>query len=192
MLNEIMVRNKHDFVLTCAIVCIILSLINANARCLEDDMDKYKDASIILETERMILRYQKAEDVEFLAALWSDERVAEFTGSAHTKEWLRDEFEKSAKNPHAEKYDLWVVQDKLGGELLGHCGFIDKEVEGQLEYDICYFFAPEHWGKGYATEMALALKEYAFGDLGLKRIIALINPGNVASAIVAKRISMIA
>ncbi|MBT3320461.1 MAG: GNAT family N-acetyltransferase [Clostridia bacterium] len=153
-------------------------------------MEKYKDASIILETERMILRYQKAGDVEFLASLWSDKRVAQFTGSAHTKEWLCEEFEKTAEDPLAEKYDLWVVQDKQSGELLGHCGFIDKEVEGQTEYDICYFFAPKHWGKGLASEMALALKEYAFGDLGLKRIIALINPENVASAIVAKRIGM--
>ena len=48
----------------------------------------------------------------------------------------------------------------------------------------------KYWGKGYATEMAQALKEYAFGQLGLTRIIALINPENVASAKVAQRIGM--
>ena len=153
-------------------------------------MSRKKGTNTILETERMILRYQQVSDVAFLAELWSDKKVEEFTGSEHKKEWLVAEFENTALDPRAEKYDLWVVADKQSGALLGHCGFIDKEVDGQIEYDISYFFAPKYWGKGYASEMAMALKEYAFGDLGLTRIVALINPENVASAKVAKRIGM--
>ena len=146
--------------------------------------------NVILETQRMILRLQQASDVDFLVKLWLDKEVGKYTGSAHEEDFLRAEFEKTAKNPRAEKYDLWIVQEKQTGELLGHCGYIDKEVEGKIEYDICYFISPEYWGKGYATEMAHALKEYAFGELGLTRIIALINPENVASAKVAQRIGM--
>lgn len=153
-------------------------------------MKKDISETVILETKRMILRYQQASDVDFLVGLWLDKDVAKYTGSTHEEDFLRAEFEKTAKDPKAEKYDLWVVQDKQTGKLLGHCGYIDKEVEGKIEYDISYFISPEYWGKGYATEMAQALKDYAFGELGLTRIIALINPENVASAKVAQRIGM--
>ena len=53
-----------------------------------------------------------------------------------------------------------------------------------------YVFAKTAWGNGYATEIASAIADYAFGELGLKRIISLIEPQNEASEIVARKIDM--
>lgn len=51
-------------------------------------------------------------------------------------------------------------------------------------------FAPSVWGKGYATEAASAVKNYAFEELGLERIVSLIDPRNAASERVAIKIGM--
>ena len=73
---------------------------------------------------------------------------------------------------------------------MGHCGLLDKEIEDAPEIEINYFFIPETWGQGYATEIALALKQYAERELGLSRLVALIAPENVGSAKVAEKIGM--
>jgi RimJ/RimL family protein N-acetyltransferase len=48
----------------------------------------------------------------------------------------------------------------------------------------------EHWGRGYATEAASAMRDHALGELGLRRVIALIQHGNAASKRVAARLGM--
>ncbi|MBA7556411.1 hypothetical protein ES705_49119 [subsurface metagenome] len=68
---------------------------------------------------------------------------------------------------------------------------LDKEVEGKTEIELTYIFASPAWGKGYATEIAQSLKQYAFKKLGIERLIALIKPENAASERVAVKIGMI-
>jgi RimJ/RimL family protein N-acetyltransferase len=46
------------------------------------------------------------------------------------------------------------------------------------------------WGRGYATEAARAVRDFAFGDLGMQRLIAIIDPSNIASIRVAEKIGM--
>lgn len=144
----------------------------------------------ILETERLTLRRQTMEDVPFLIDLWSDPEVTRHVGGPREREWLREAFEDTARNPFAEKYDLWVTVEKESGEPIGHCGFVDKEVEGRAEFDLCYFFAKFAWGRGYATEIGRALVYHAQHGLGLKRIIALIDPANNGSRRVAEKVGM--
>lgn len=144
----------------------------------------------ILETDRLLLRYQRYDDIETLVGIWSNPETTKYIGGPRKTDFLVDEFTKTADNPSAEKYDLWVVIEKESGRVIGHCGFIDKEVEGKTEIDITYIFSPEAWGYGYGVEIASALREYAFNSLGTKRLIALIHPENKASAKVARKIGM--
>jgi len=53
-----------------------------------------------------------------------------------------------------------------------------------------YVFAKDKWGQGYATEAGRAICDYAFDRLRFKRLIALIDPDNVASARVAEKAGM--
>ena len=48
----------------------------------------------------------------------------------------------------------------------------------------------EEWGKGYATEGAKAMLDYAFRELGKTEIVADIRPENLASRRVAERLGM--
>lgn len=56
--------------------------------------------------------------------------------------------------------------------------------------EVGWMLARPEWGKGYATEAALAASEYGFGELGLDRLISLVYVENAASAAVAERLGM--
>jgi [ribosomal protein S5]-alanine N-acetyltransferase len=140
-----------------------------------------------IETPRLILRPLTAADAEPLARLWTDPQVTAFMGGPRDyAQMLVNVAEDAAVNP-APQFDLWPVVEKASGQVIGHCGLLDKEVDGRDEVELVYVFAVSAWGKGYATEAALALRGYAFGALGLTRLISLIEPENAASAHVAEK-----
>ncbi len=141
-----------------------------------------------IETERLLLRNTEAGDIPALVSMWIDPAVTRFMGGPRDAKWLEDNFAQDANDPDPLLYDQWPVIDKSSGEVIGYCGLLDKEVDGQPEVELVYVLAPSAWGKGYATEMALALRDHATRKLGLRRLIALIEPGNEPSARVAERV----
>jgi ribosomal-protein-alanine N-acetyltransferase len=108
-----------------------------------------------------------------------------YMGGPRDRARLQPEFERVTQHPYADPYDLWPVIEKLTGQLVGHCGLLQKEVEGANEIELVYLMAAAVWGKGYATEIGQALIRYAFIELGVNRLIALIEPDNQASERVA-------
>lgn len=131
-----------------------------------------------------------ASDVRFLVELWSDPEVTRYLGGPRDRGWLKTVFEETAQDPYAEEYDLWPVVERETGEVVGHCGLLEKEVEGELEVELTYVLAVSAWGKGYAAEIGEALKRQAFEERGIERLIALIEPENAASERVAVKVGM--
>ncbi|MGB7537385.1 MAG: GNAT family N-acetyltransferase [Anaerolineales bacterium] len=144
----------------------------------------------ILRTRRLILTRLQNAHVPALVALWADPEVTRFMGGPRERGFLVSDLEKTALAPFAEKYDLWALVEIDSGMVIGHCGLMEKEVEGTSDIELIYVLAAAAWGKGYATEIAAALKEYAFHILGLKRLISLIEPGNRRSERVAVKSGM--
>jgi ribosomal-protein-alanine N-acetyltransferase len=149
-----------------------------------------EDPSTVLETERLLLRRQQASDIAFLTDLWTDPQVTRYLGGRRDRDWLRSVFQETARNPYAERYDLWPVVEKETGQVVGHCGLLDKEVDGRTEIELTYIFSPSAWGKGYATEIGQAIKQAAFEKMGVQRLVALIEPENEPSERVAIRLGM--
>jgi RimJ/RimL family protein N-acetyltransferase len=56
--------------------------------------------------------------------------------------------------------------------------------------EIGWRLAAEHWGRGYATEAARAVRDYALGPLALPEVLALVRPANAASINVLQKIGM--
>jgi [ribosomal protein S5]-alanine N-acetyltransferase len=141
-------------------------------------------------TARLMVRELRLEDAEPLARMWADAEVTRFMGGPRDYETLRLAFEEDVRAGIPPQFDLWPVIEKAAGKVVGHCGLLDKEVEGRAEVELVYVFDPPAWGKGYATEVATALRDYARSALHLRRIISLIEPENAASERVACKIGM--
>jgi ribosomal-protein-alanine N-acetyltransferase len=143
-----------------------------------------------IETDRLIVRSNQLVDSEPLAALWADPDVTYYMGGARNyEEILKLSREYAQLNPQPA-FDLWPVIEKETGQIIGTGGILEKDIDGSNQYEVIYVLAKSAWGKGFATELASSLKDYAFDDLGLKRVTALIDPGNLKSERVATKIGL--
>ncbi|SDC06386.1 Protein N-acetyltransferase, RimJ/RimL family [Terribacillus halophilus] len=140
------------------------------------------------ETKRLFIRPYMTEDLPFLESLVSDPRVVRYIGNGkpRTKEGARLFFNWNLSH---QPLGLQVLIEKETGKPIGHAGLVPQEVDGVMELEIGYWIAPNHWGKGFATEAAAAFKDIA-STLGSKRVIALIYPDNTASCKVAEKLGM--
>ncbi|WP_343063301.1 GNAT family N-acetyltransferase [Halobacillus locisalis] len=148
---------------------------------------------VIYETRRLKFRKYNDEDFDYLFSLLSDPEMVRYIGDGNTKD------EKSTKNFLNwiySSYDvgpdlgLMVLENKEDNTQIGHAGLVPQTVDGAEEIEIGYWVSRKHWGKGYATEAAKALKEYGLIDLGENRLVSLIQPNNMPSRKVANKIGM--
>lgn len=74
--------------------------------------------------------------------------------------------------------------------LIGYAGLDIRVVEEIEQVQITFRLAENHWGQGFATELAIAIQDYAFTKLQLSEIIAIIDPENQASIRTISKIGM--
>lgn len=102
--------------------------------------------------------------------------------------WLSSVIEDSRKSNGIE---LFGLHHKEKSVFLGYCGLtLFPDLDGKTEIEIGYRLIRKHWGNGYACEAAFAVRDYAFTELKLQRLVALIEPTNIRSICVAKKIGM--
>jgi ribosomal-protein-alanine N-acetyltransferase len=87
--------------------------------------------------------------------------------------------------------DFWAVILRSTSKVVGHLYFKQIEPNQQLTWELGYIFSPKYQGKGYASEAAEALVEYAFKALHAHRIMARCNPENRASWKLLERIGFV-
>ena len=144
----------------------------------------------VTETPRLILRQVTLDDIPTIEAMYTDPAGMEFKGGPRTLESIREMVEGTIRFYEEYGYGRWGVILKAGEQLIGWCGLLRQEVEDALEIEVSYHLDRAYWGRGYATEAAQAAKDYGLNTLGLKRLVSLIDPGNVASKNVALKNGM--
>ena len=82
------------------------------------------------------------------------------------------------------------MPEEDSSEVIGDCGLIRQEVEGESLIEVAYHFRRDCWGQGYATEAARACMRYAFEQLDAPKVVSLIRPENLPSRRVAERNGM--
>ncbi|MBK8499554.1 MAG: GNAT family N-acetyltransferase [Flavobacteriales bacterium] len=91
----------------------------------------------------------------------------------------------------ADGSGLHAVELRSTGEPIGQCGLLTQLVDGAQELEIGYHFLPQHWGKGYAAEAAIAYKQFAAEHGLAPSVISLIDEENHRSQAVAQRNGML-
>jgi RimJ/RimL family protein N-acetyltransferase len=143
---------------------------------------------VIAETERLLLREYVEDDAEALFRLNSDPEVMRFVpdGPLPSIEAARKTLsDRSIADYRKHGFGRWACILKSTGENIGFAGLKYLPEFGEIE--VGFRFMRAHWGRGLATEAALASVRYGFTDLGLKQIIGLVMPENLASVRVLQK-----
>lgn len=145
----------------------------------------------ILETERLLLRQLSTEDAEFILELLNEPSFIRNIGDRGVRT-IDDANSYILNGPVASYakngFGLYLVKLKETDESIGMCGLIKRDTLEDV--DIGYAFLPRFWSKGYAVESARAVKEYARNAVGLKRIVAIVDPQNEDSIHVLEKIGL--
>jgi len=148
--------------------------------------------TIVLETDRLILRLLTMDDLDALSVLYRDPDVRKyFPEGTLTYEETKEELEWIIDVYYGQHgFGLWATIHKKTGEFIGRCGLLPWTIDGRKEVEVAYMLAKPHWGQGLATEAAGAILRYGFEQLEYTRLICLVDPDNQASRRVAQKIGM--
>lgn len=83
-----------------------------------------------------------------------------------------------------------VLIDKESNQMVGQCGLLIQQIDGEERLEIGYSILPAYWGKGYASEAALKCKNYAFEHNFWDSLISIVDIDNIASEKVARKNGM--
>lgn len=143
-----------------------------------------------IETERLRIRPQVVQDADPLAAILGDSETMSFYPRPFTYEETVQWVERNMSLHEERDLGLRALVLKDTGEFIGQCGFLPQDLDGEEFVEIGWHVRRDLWRRGYATEAALRLRDYAFETLRVDPLISLIRPENLPSAGVAKKLGM--
>jgi RimJ/RimL family protein N-acetyltransferase len=136
----------------------------------------------VLETQRLNLRQITIDDAEFVIELVNEPAYIRNIGDkgvrniAGARKYLLDG---PIDSYQRFGFGLYLVELKDSHLPIGMCGLLKRESLDDV--DIGYAFLERFWSKGYGFESTSAVLEHSRNTIGLKRIVAVISPGNQSS-----------
>ncbi|HFK1766192.1 alanine acetyltransferase [Bacillus wiedmannii] len=146
---------------------------------------------IVLETERLVLRWFDIKDAPFILELVNDPAWIQFIGDKRIKNL--DDAKKYILNGPVDMYNkmgfgLYLVERKEDLTPLGMCGLIKRDTLEDV--DIGFAFLEKFRSKGYGFESASAVIDYGVQKLGLKRIVAITTIDNINSGKLLEKVGL--
>ncbi len=139
-----------------------------------------------IETPRLLLRVPRAEDLDPWARMMTDHETAKYIGGVTARPVSWRGLMTMIGSWHAMGFAMFSVIEKSSGRWVGRLG--PWMPEGWPGPEVGWAISRECWGRGYATEGAIAATNWAFDHLGWDRVIHSIDPDNIASQAVAKKL----
>jgi RimJ/RimL family protein N-acetyltransferase len=146
--------------------------------------------AVYLETPRTFMREILGNDFDFLLRMTSDAEVMRYYPRPYTERDVRDFIDRMRARYRDDGCGLWLLVDRESGEPLGRVGLMRMPVNGVDEFEVGYMVHRPFWRRGLASEAALAVRDYAFQERKLPRVVSLIRPENDPSQGVARKMGM--
>ena len=144
-------------------------------------------------TERLKLRPLTIADIPAWEPFFTDNEGLVFfnfnlgnTLFEKARTWLEFQLKRYREN----RYGLLALENKETSQLVGMCGLLAQEVNGQPELEIGYHLLPAYWGNGYASEAAQFFKAFVRQHNLANSVVSIIHIENLRSQQVAIRNGM--
>lgn len=134
-----------------------------------------------LASERLQLRRFTPGDGALLRRLNSDPEVMRYLGGVERAEDTQAMLDGRILSYYEEHPGLgvWATLERSSGEFIGF--HLLNHIRGETLIQVGYRLLPSFWGRGYATEMSVALLRYGYAELGLPSLCAITHPDNLGS-----------
>jgi len=155
------------------------------------DLSRIFEHFPVLETERLVLRELIGSDTEDLFAYYGDPSIKDYVSYSAFKsiDIARDEIGRIAEGFKAHKFVEFGVARKSDNRIVGVCTLHHISPDHH-RMELGYGLARAYWGFGYMTEAVREVIRYAFEEMGIHRIEAECETGNIRSCRVAERCGM--
>ncbi len=149
---------------------------------------------IALVTPRLVLRSWIPADLAPFAEMCADPDVMRFIGdgSVRTPADAQMSIARSQESWAKHGWGLLAIECLETESFIGFCGLAEPDLLQPLQpsVEIGWRLTRAAWGRGYATEAAAAVVDWAFSTVQLKRLVAVVQLDNLASHRVADKIGM--
>jgi RimJ/RimL family protein N-acetyltransferase len=145
---------------------------------------------IFMETERLVFRFYEEKDKSDFIALFTDAAVMKYVGDGVMTRGQAELFwQKLFEKLYPQGFNIWAVFAKEDSCYVGHAGIYPRPTKKE-DWEFVYFLCRDAWGKGFATEIARRLVEFAFEELSLTQIFATVDDEHLVSIRVLKKAGM--
>lgn len=145
----------------------------------------------VIKTKRLTIREMSIDDIPDVYRIYSNKEVRSFIDDLD--EYMEQEIEKHKayiKNVYGfYGYGLWGVYSR-NQKLIGRCGIENVIIDGESVIQLSYLLDYNHWGMGYALECTTAVLNYAFGELEINEVCAVVDVLNERSITLLEKLNM--
>jgi RimJ/RimL family protein N-acetyltransferase len=154
-----------------------------------------------LETERVVLRPPVRADLDALARMFTDPDVMRYVawGRPFTAAETAEFVERMIARFEVDGLGQFAVVRRADGAVMGRAGLLPldratwrsgflRDLGERAEIEIGWTLARDYWGRGYATEAAVLVRDWAWEVLRLSRLVSIIQHGNDRSVRLAERL----
>ena len=148
-------------------------------------------SGLSIETQRLLLRPMEITDIDAMLRIFTDPLViASFGIPPFDRPQMKQWVQRNLSHQNEFGYGLFSVILRHNNLHIGDCGLEHRDIDGEMVPELGYDLLSDYWHKGLATEAAKAVRDYAFMELRLPRLVSLIRIGNDRSRRVAERVGM--
>jgi len=143
---------------------------------------------------RLTLRAPHADDLEAVFELHADPVANRFSpcGLVATREASAALLAGWLAHWQTEGFGYWAISCReQPNQVVGFGGVMRRTVDGVSNLYLYFRIRPQAWGRGLASEMALAALDLAFDSLHEQRVLAVVAPANMPSRKTLERIGLL-
>jgi len=146
----------------------------------------------VLRTERLIIQTWAPDDIDDAFRLWGDPKVMALIDSRGglARQQVCEKLAAEIRSQDEFGVQYWKVTDKHTGDMIGCCGLRPYDLQNDT-YELGFHIVSDQWGRGYASEAARAVIEYAFKTFNINELIAGHHPENMASAHLLQKLEFV-
>jgi len=137
--------------------------------------------TIVIETERLLLREMKDDDFQALYEVLADTEIMQYYPYAFDENRVRNWIQRNIDRYRIFGFGLWTVCMKETGEIIGDCGLTMQLINGQIKPEIGYHIKADKQRNGYAKEAAIAVRDWVFNNTPFNVIYSYMKYTNMPS-----------